>query len=96
MELELAANPYEFFEPYFTLWASSSGVDLNVDGRGQTIARIVDNVSWSTEKRLREEAKWTDWHRTCVDFKGGMTSGSRERNGSGDIDVGCSGDAGRE
>ena len=65
---ELAANPYEFFKPYFTLWASSSGVNLNVDGRGQTIARIVDNVSWSTEKRLREEAKWTDWHRTCVEL----------------------------
>ncbi len=65
---ELAANPYEFFKPYFTLWASSSGVDLNVDGRGQTIARIIDNVSWSTEKKLREVEKWTDWHRTCVEL----------------------------
>ena len=57
-----------FFQPHFASWASSSGIDLNADGRGLIIAQIIDNVSWSTEKRLREVGKWTKWHDTCIEL----------------------------
>ncbi|CAA7269590.1 unnamed protein product [Cyclocybe aegerita] len=65
---EQAADPYAFFLPFFTRMKAEHGVDLIADGRGQTIARVMDNVSWSTEKRLREKGEWTEWHETCVEL----------------------------
>ena len=32
------------------------------------IARIIDNVSWSTEKKLKEAGKWLDWHGQCLEL----------------------------
>lgn len=63
-----AADPYAFFLPFFTKWASESGVDLVQDGRARDIAKIVTNVSWSTEKKLREAGLITDWHRECIEL----------------------------
>jgi uncharacterized protein len=63
-----AADPYGFFLPFFTRWAENYGVDLVADGRARTIAKIVDNVSWSNEKKLRAEGKWGEWHDTCVEL----------------------------
>jgi len=65
---EVAANPYAFFRPYFTTWATTSGIDLNADGRGLNIAHIIDNISWTTEKRLRESGEWTEWHDSCIEL----------------------------
>ncbi|KAF9533900.1 hypothetical protein CPB83DRAFT_782498 [Crepidotus variabilis] len=65
---QVSADPYSFFQPYFTSWAKEYGVDLNEDGRGRTIVRVMDNVSWSTEKKLRESSQWTEWHDTCVEL----------------------------
>jgi len=65
---EIAANLYGFLQPHFASWARSCGIDLNADGRGRRIADIIDNVSWSTEKRLREDGKWTKWHERCVEL----------------------------
>jgi uncharacterized protein len=71
---EQAADPYGFFLPYFETWCEATSsphgpkLDLIADGRAATIARIVDNVSWSTEKRLRSEGQWTEWHDTCVEL----------------------------
>lgn len=45
-----------------------SNLDLIADGRAHTIARIVDNVSWTTEKKLRAAGQWDAWHQTCVEL----------------------------
>ena len=42
--------------------AVTHGIDLIADGRGLVIARIIDNVSWSTEKKLKEAGKSIDWY----------------------------------
>lgn len=63
-----AADPYAFFLPFFQQAAEEHGVDLVQDGRARTIARIVDNVSWSTEKRLRAEGNWGGWHEGCLEL----------------------------
>ena len=67
----LSRDPYAFFLPIFE--------DLNVkhpsvgllaeDGkRARLIADVVTNVSWSTEKKLRQEGKWGAWHDGCVEL----------------------------
>lgn len=63
---EEAADPYAFFLPFFTSW--SEHVDLVADGRAQQVAKIVDNVSWSTESKLRDAGKVMPWHETCVEL----------------------------
>lgn len=63
-----AADPYAFFLPFFENAAAAHGVDLVRDGRAALIARIVTNVSWSTEKRLREAGRIEDWHRECAEL----------------------------
>lgn len=63
-----AADPYKFFLPFFESMASQHGIDLVRDGRGRLIARIIDNVSWSTEKNLKEKGLWTTWHDECVEL----------------------------
>ncbi|RPD61196.1 hypothetical protein L226DRAFT_508012 [Lentinus tigrinus ALCF2SS1-7] len=65
---EEAADPYAFFLPFFEKAASESGLDLVQDGRARTIARIVDNVSWSTEKKRLTAGQIEDWHRQCVEL----------------------------
>ena len=64
----VAADPYAFFFSFFKSMAETHGIDLIADGRGLMIARIIDNVSWSTEKKLREAGKWTDWHDQCLEL----------------------------
>ncbi|KIY65164.1 hypothetical protein CYLTODRAFT_379842 [Cylindrobasidium torrendii FP15055 ss-10] len=65
---EVAADPYAFFLPNFESWAKETGLDLVADGRARTIAQIVDNVSWSTEKKRRAAGEWGSWHDTCVEL----------------------------
>lgn len=65
---EAAADPYAFFLPFFEKATVESGLDLVRDGRARTIARIVDNVSWSTEKKRLAAGQIEDWHRQCVEL----------------------------
>ena len=65
---EQAADPYAFFLPFFESWVGQGGVDIISDGRAREVAKIVDNVSWSTEKRLRVAGLITPWHRECVEL----------------------------
>ncbi|TFK84253.1 hypothetical protein K466DRAFT_553814 [Polyporus arcularius HHB13444] len=65
---EAAADPYAFFLPFFQKAASESGLDLVKDGRARSIARIIDNVSWSTEKKRLAAGQIEDWHRQCVEL----------------------------
>ena len=48
--------------------AASHGVDLVEDGRDQIITKIISNVSWTTEKKLRDTGEWTEWHDTCLEL----------------------------
>ncbi|KAJ1308095.1 hypothetical protein OPQ81_002158 [Rhizoctonia solani] len=63
---EEAANPNEYFRPFFE--SVRAHVDLLEDGRAHLIVRIIENVSWTTEKRLRAENKLEPWHESCVEL----------------------------
>ncbi|KAG6919178.1 hypothetical protein DXG01_008476 [Tephrocybe rancida] len=65
---EQAADPYKFFLPFFESMATLNGIDLVKDGRGRLITQVIDNVSWSTEKKLKEKGLWTKWHEECVEL----------------------------
>ncbi|KAJ7476068.1 hypothetical protein FB451DRAFT_266078 [Mycena latifolia] len=65
---EQAADPYAFFLPFFTSMAEKHQLDLVSDGRARQIAQIVDNVSWSTETKLRKNNLWTEWHDNCAEL----------------------------
>ncbi|KAJ7270133.1 hypothetical protein B0H12DRAFT_1009246 [Mycena haematopus] len=65
---EQAADPFGFFLPFFTSMASKHGLDLVQDGRARQIALIVDNVSWTTESKLRQNNLWSEWHQNCVEL----------------------------
>ncbi|KAF8273299.1 hypothetical protein EI94DRAFT_1716343 [Lactarius quietus] len=57
-----------FFEPFFRRATDALGLDLRADGRADAIVRIVENVSWSNELRLRASGGWGAWHETCVEL----------------------------
>ncbi|KZS92466.1 hypothetical protein SISNIDRAFT_466845 [Sistotremastrum niveocremeum HHB9708] len=61
-----ASDPYAFFLPFFE--SVKGHVDLISDGRAKHIARIVDNVSWSNESKLRKAGLWSEWHQSSVEL----------------------------
>jgi uncharacterized protein len=63
-----AADPYGYFLPFFQSLSSEHGLDLISDGRARQIVKIVENVSWTTEKELRSTGKIEEWHRVCVEL----------------------------
>ncbi|KAL4064377.1 hypothetical protein J3A83DRAFT_4442238 [Scleroderma citrinum] len=63
-----ASNPYAYFLPFFQSLASDHDLDLITDGRARLIVRIVENVSWTTEKKLRESGCIEEWHENCVEL----------------------------
>ncbi|KDQ57366.1 hypothetical protein JAAARDRAFT_35998 [Jaapia argillacea MUCL 33604] len=63
-----SSDPYAFFLPFFLTWARTYGLDLVTDGRAKQIAMIIDNVSWSTEKKRREQGIWGRWHDECLEL----------------------------
>ncbi|TFK74194.1 hypothetical protein BDN72DRAFT_833918 [Pluteus cervinus] len=65
---EQAADPYAYFLPFFESMAKDHGIDLISDGRARNIARIVENVSWTTEKKLRQKGLWIQWHEECIEL----------------------------
>ena len=62
-----SAMPSVLFS-FFHTAAAQHGVDLISDGRAREVARIVENVSWTTERTLRETGSLEDWHRDCVEL----------------------------
>ncbi|CUA76238.1 hypothetical protein RSOLAG22IIIB_12141 [Rhizoctonia solani] len=63
---EQAADSHAYFRPFFE--SVKGNVDLLADGRAKIIVRIIENVSWSTEKKLREEGKLEPWHESCLEL----------------------------
>jgi uncharacterized protein len=65
---DIAVDTYAFFRPFFQKMITSYGVDLISDGCAQTIAKIVDNISWTTETKLIIADQIEDWHRDTVEL----------------------------
>lgn len=63
-----ASDPYAYFLPFFESLAKDCALDLISDGRAALIVKIVENVSWTTEKKLRESDKLEEWHTTCTEL----------------------------
>ncbi|SJL09839.1 uncharacterized protein ARMOST_13220 [Armillaria ostoyae] len=63
---ELAADPYSFFLPFFETHKTS--IDLISDGRARLITQVIDNVSWTTEKKRRQTGEWAQWHEECAEL----------------------------
>lgn len=63
-----AADPYGYFLPFFQSLVKDYALDLLSDGRAALIVKIVENVSWTTEKKLRESGKLEEWHVTCIEL----------------------------
>lgn len=63
-------DPYNtYFAPFFqALTKEVPSIDLVKDGRAKVIAMIVENISWTTEKKLRSEGSWGNWHDGCVEL----------------------------
>ncbi|KAH9481241.1 Putative protein YpgQ [Psilocybe cubensis] len=65
---EEAADPYNFFLPFFQEMSEQHGLDLIQDGRAKIITRVIENVSWTTENKLRAAGEWSTWHDQCVEL----------------------------
>lgn len=63
-----AADPYAYFLPFFQSLGKDYALDLISDGRAALIVKIVENVSWTTENKLRESGKFGEWHTTCIEL----------------------------
>ncbi|KAH7913538.1 hypothetical protein BJ138DRAFT_1145962 [Hygrophoropsis aurantiaca] len=63
-----ASDPYTYFKGFFETLSSACDLDLRSDGRARQIVNIIENVSWTTEKQLRKDGQWTEWHDSCVEL----------------------------
>ncbi|CEL55938.1 hypothetical protein RSOLAG1IB_01951 [Rhizoctonia solani AG-1 IB] len=63
---EEAADADAYFRPFFE--SVRDHVDLLQDGRAKLVVRVIENVSWSTEKKLRAENKLEPWHESCIEL----------------------------
>ncbi|KAJ7585141.1 hypothetical protein C8J56DRAFT_949981 [Mycena floridula] len=61
-------NPETFFREFFASVASKTAIDLNSDGRGEEIMRVIQNVSWTNERKLRENNLWSKWHEESLEL----------------------------
>ncbi|KAF9790864.1 hypothetical protein BJ322DRAFT_1038566 [Thelephora terrestris] len=67
----LSSDPLAFFHPLFQELDDqhpSVGLLAEDGRRARLIADIVTNVSWTTEKKLRQEGKWGAWHESCLEL----------------------------
>lgn len=59
-------NTLEYLLPFFE--TISSRVDLIGSGRAETIAKIIDGVSWTNEQSMRITGEWDTWHDECIEL----------------------------
>ena len=67
----LSSDPHAFFLPMFEeLDENYPTVGLlgREGKRARLIADVVTNVSWTTEKKLRQEGKWGAWHESSLEL----------------------------
>ncbi|KAG8890790.1 hypothetical protein FRB98_004835 [Tulasnella sp. 332] len=70
VKLAPGMTTYDHFLPFFQALPRDESLDIISDGRLEMIVRIVENVSWTTEKRLRagEDGGITRWYRECKEL----------------------------
>lgn len=70
LKLPEGTTLYDHFLPFFQGFRGGTGSDLDiiVDGRLHDIVKIVENVSWTTEKKLRAEGGITSWYGGCKEL----------------------------
>ena len=62
-------DPYAYFTPFFnSIDTANPGLDLIPSGRAQLISNVVNNVSWTTEKKIRDQGLWSSWHESCLEL----------------------------
>jgi hypothetical protein len=61
-----AADAHAYF-----VWSLSleHGLDLISDGQARQITKVIEDVSWTTEKKLRDTGKIEEQRNTCVHSK---------------------------
>ncbi|KAH8831433.1 hypothetical protein DL96DRAFT_830548 [Flagelloscypha sp. PMI_526] len=59
---------YAFFEPFFRKVEEETGMEFISSGQASLIARVVDNVSWTNETKLKTNGLWTEWHDSCLEL----------------------------
>lgn len=52
-------------EPFFQSATSSGSLTL---AQQTLVLKIIPNISWSTEKKLRSQGAWSEWHKTCSEL----------------------------
>lgn len=62
----VSIDPQTVLMPFFS--DIRCHLDLIKDGRAKLVIKIVENVSWTTEKNLRAGGNWTEWHDTCPEL----------------------------
>lgn len=69
--LEEGKTLYQHFLPLFESIRTTDGKDaVQILGqeRLELIAKAVENVSWTTEKKLRASGGWSSWHSDCLEL----------------------------
>lgn len=66
VSLELASDAFVFFTPFFE--SVKQHADLFATGQAALVVRVVENVSWTTEKKLRDANQLTEWHMNCIEL----------------------------
>lgn len=71
VKLEDGKSLSDHFLPKFEEIQTSSGTNAAAvlgQDRMELISRVVENVSWTTEKKLRETGALTAWHTECMEL----------------------------
>ncbi|KIO34676.1 hypothetical protein M407DRAFT_240506 [Tulasnella calospora MUT 4182] len=71
VKLEEGMSLFQHFLPIFEGIRASDGTSaaaLLGHDRLELVAKVVENVSWTTEKRLREAGALTPWHSDCKEL----------------------------
>lgn len=58
------ASISSILQPFF----SHPAAQLLAASQRDLILRVIPNVSWSTEKKLRQAGQWSEWHETCSEL----------------------------
>ncbi|KAH7108346.1 hypothetical protein BKA62DRAFT_18803 [Auriculariales sp. MPI-PUGE-AT-0066] len=59
----VTTDPRQHFAPFF-----ASHADALSPAQAELVVRVIDNMSWTTEKKLRAAGQWGEWHDSCLEL----------------------------
>lgn len=71
VQLPPGTTLYQHFLPVFEgiqIPGHGNAVDFVGTERLELVVKVVENVSWTTEKKLRASGGWSEWHDTCKEL----------------------------